>query len=186
MALVESNYFEIGKIAPKFYLFDTLSDMKLSLDELKGKNGTLIAFICNHCPFVLHINQGLIKLANDFKNKGVNVIAISSNDIYDYPQDAPEFMKITAQNLNYPFPYLFDENQDVAKAYDAACTPDFYLFDEDLKALYHGQMDNSRPGNGIPVSGIDLRNAITLMLNKSENTSFQKPSIGCSIKWKNS
>ena len=184
MALVESNIFEKGKFAPDFNLLDTVSKESKSLSELKGTNGTVIMFICNHCPFVIHINQELVNLANDYLQKGIGFIAISSNDIDNYPQDAPVYMKQIAQKWNYPFSYLFDETQEVAVKYDAACTPDFYIFDIDLKAVYHGQLDNSRPGNGIPVSGKDIRNALDKLLKNQENHETQKPSMGCGIKWK--
>lgn len=184
MSLVESKYFETGKKAPDFSLLDVASNQKKTLNNLKGEHGTVIMFICNHCPFVVHVNNELVKLANDYLIKGINFIAISSNDVNYYPQDGPVYMKQVATKLNYPFPYLFDESQEVAKAYDASCTPDFYLFDSDLKSVYHGQLDNSRPGNRIPVTGFDMRNAMDLLLNKERNTNLQKPSIGCSIKWK--
>jgi peroxiredoxin len=184
MALVESNNFEIGKLAPNFTLLDSISNSNLSLNELKGKKGTVIMFICNHCPFVIHVNHGLVTLANDYISKGIGFIAISSNDVVHYPQDGLVYMKKLAQDLNYPFPYLFDETQVVAKEYDAACTPDFYVFDENFKSVYHGQLDNSRPGNGIPVTGNDIRNALDKLLLNEENHQIQKPSMGCGIKWK--
>ncbi|WP_299890071.1 thioredoxin family protein [uncultured Lacinutrix sp.] len=184
MALTESNSFKNGTVAPDFSLIDTISGKTMSLQELKGNKGTVVMFICNHCPFVVHVNQELVKLANDYKSKDIGFIAISSNDVKNYPQDRPELMKQVAVNLNYPFPYLYDETQQVAKAYDAACTPDFYVFDGDLKATYHGQLDNSRPGNGLPVNGEDLRQAIEAVLNNNSPIEIQKPSIGCNIKWK--
>jgi hypothetical protein len=141
-------------------------------------------FICNHCPFVIHVNDELVKMANEYQQKGIHFIAISSNEIENYPQDAPKFMKEVATKLNYPFPYLFDETQEVAKNYDAACTPDFYVFDADLKSVYHGQLDDSRPGNGKPVTGKDLRNSLDILLNKNSALEHQKPSVGCGIKWK--
>jgi len=160
MALTESNSFKNGTVAPNFSLTDTLSGNRLNLEQLKGAKGTVVMFICNHCPFVIHVNKELVKLANDYLKKGVGFIAISSNDVDNYPQDGPELMKQLGANLNFPFPYLYDDTQEVAKAFDAACTPDFYLFDSDLKSTYHGQLDNSRPGNNIPVTGQDLRQAI--------------------------
>lgn len=184
MALIESNNFEKGKLAPEFNLLDTISNENRNLSELKGANGTVIMFICNHCPFVIHVNAQLVQLANDYLQKGIKFIAISSNDIVNYPQDAPVYMKQVALKLNYPFPYLFDETQEVAKQYDAACTPDFYVFDADLKSIYQGQLDNSRPGNGIPVSGKDMRSALDKLLANEENLESQKPSMGCGIKWK--
>ncbi len=183
MSLIKSSHFEIGKKAPDFELFNTVTLQMDSLNKLKGKKGTAILFICNHCPFVVHINKELIKLANDYKEQKINFIAISSNDVNFYPQDSPELMKQVATDLEYPFPYLYDKSQDVAKAYNAVCTPDLYLFDKNLKNVYHGQLDDSRPGNGIPLTGKDFRNAIKNLLKKTKNATFQKPSIGCSIKW---
>ena len=141
-------------------------------------------FICNHCPFVIHVNEALVAIANEYAKKGISFIAISSNDVVNYPQDSPEKMAIHAKNKNYPFPYLYDETQDVAKAYDAACTPDLYVFDGNLKLVYRGQLDDSRPGNGIAVTGKDLKHALDCVLENKENTNTQKPSIGCNIKWK--
>ena len=184
MSLVKSNHFEVGKKAPEFKLINTVDNKINELSELKGKNGTAIFFICNHCPFVIHINKELVAIANSYLKKGINFIAISSNDISYYPQDGPKYMKQVALNLKYPFPYLFDEHQEVAKAYDATCTPDLYLFDENLESVYHGQLDNSRPGNGIQVTGNDFRNALDFLLEKKVNNNKPTPSIGCSIKWK--
>ncbi|PQJ75981.1 thioredoxin family protein [Polaribacter gangjinensis] len=184
MARTESNEFELGRKAPEFRLLNTIDDIWVDLESLKGKNGTVVVFICNHCPFVIHINEKLVQLANDYQSKGIRFIAISSNDIEKYPQDAPHLMKKLALELNFTFPYLFDETQMVAKAYNAACTPDFYLFDADLKAVYHGQFDDSRPGNNIPVSGNDLQKAMEHLLHKKPILENQKPSIGCGIKWK--
>ena len=184
MALTESNEFKTGTKAPDFNLINTIDDTFYSLDQLKGEKGTVIMFICNHCPFVIHVNNELIRMANEYQQKGINFIAISSNEIDNYPQDAPKLMKEVAVNLNYPFSYLFDETQKVAKEYDAACTPDFYAFDADLKSVYHGQLDNSRPGNGKPVTGFDLRNALDTLLDNNPALENQKPSVGCGIKWR--
>ena len=148
MALTESNEFILGTKAPSFNLINTIDNKYVSLNDSKGEKGTVIMFICNHCPFVIHVNDELVKMANTYQQKGINFIAISSNDVEKYPQDSPELMKELAKEEQYPFPYLFDETQEVAKAYNAACTPDFYVFDADLKAVYHGQLDDSRPGNG--------------------------------------
>ena len=183
MARTESNEFKIGTKAPDFTLINTVTNQNVSLQQAKGKNGTVIMFICNHCPFVIHVNDALVKLANDYQEKGINFIAISANDVENYPQDAPELMKELAEKLHYPFPYLYDETQEVAKAYDAACTPDFYLFDAELKLSYRGQLDDSRPGNGLPITGKDLRFALDCLIEGKENTENQKPSIGCNIKW---
>lgn len=184
MSLTASNPFETGTTAPDFSLLNSIDNTIVNLQRIKGNKGTVIVFICNHCPFVLHINEALVKLANDYLSKEIRFIAISSNDVEKYPQDGPIQMREVAKNLNYPFPYLYDENQEVAKAYDAACTPDFYIFDKDLKSVYHGQLDNSRPGNGILVTGEDLRNALDNLLESKSAIKNQKPSIGCSIKWK--
>lgn len=184
MAQVPSNMLPLGTKAPEFNLLDTITGEKISLKNSKGEKGTVVMFICNHCPFVIHVNEALVSLANDYANSGVKFVAISSNDVVKYPQDGPDAMKNHAIKEKYPFPYLYDETQEVAKAYDAACTPDFYVFDEDLKLTYRGQLDDSRPGNGIPVTGKDLRNAMDCSLIEKENKEIQKPSIGCNIKWK--
>ena len=184
MALTESNDFTIGKKAPDFALINTVDNKSYSLTTAKGKKGTVLMFICNHCPFVIHVNPELIKMANEYQAKGIHFIAISSNEIEKYPQDGPQLMKQVAEDLKYPFPYLFDETQEVAKAYAAACTPDFYVFDADLKAVYHGQLDASRPGNGKPVTGKDIRNALNHLLENKAALEHQKPSVGCGIKWK--
>lgn len=182
MALVESTHFEIGKTAPGFELLNTVNYRTSSLSELKGEKGTAIFFICNHCPFVVHIMDELIQLGKDYADFGINLIAISSNNVDSHPQDGPKYMKAVGERLGYP--YLYDETQEVAHAYNAVCTPDLYLFDADLKLTYHGQLDDSRPGNSLPVSGKDLRNAINCLVDNKTNSTDQKPSIGCSIKWK--
>lgn len=184
MARTPSNMLPLGTKAPDFSLLDTISDSTLNLNELKGEKGTVIMFICNHCPFVIHVNSELIKLANQYNSKGISFIAISSNDVENYPQDAPDKMKIHAKSVGYPFPYLYDETQATAKAYDAACTPDLYLFDAHLELVYRGQLDDSRPGNDIPLNGKDLRHALDCLLENKHNKAPQKPSIGCNIKWK--
>lgn len=165
---------------------DTISDNELSLLQLKGKVATVIMFICNHCPFVKHVNPELVKLANDHKNKGISFIAISSNDAAGYPEDGPEQMKRVAKQLHYPFPYLYDASQEVAKAYEAACTPDFFIYDDDLILVYRGQLDDSRPGNGKPLTGADMRSALDHLLKGEPVPEDQKPSIGCNIKWRES
>lgn len=179
-----SNMLPLGTKAPPFELFDTVSQANKNLELLKGKKATVILFICNHCPFVLHINAMLVEIANQYQEKGVRFIAISSNDGINYPQDGPEFMGKQAKKLQYPFPYLYDDTQEVAKAYQAACTPDIFLFDADLRLAYRGQLDDSRPGNGIPVTGKDLKLAMDCVLNGTKVSAIQKPSIGCNIKWK--
>lgn len=184
MALTASNPFPLGTIAPDFSLFDTVSNKTLGLQQLKGNKATVIMFICNHCPFVIHVNSKLVELANSYNSNTVSFIAISSNDVDNYPQDAPELMAQLAKQENYPFPYLYDVTQDVAKAYDAACTPDFYVFNSELKSTYHGQLDDSRPGNGKPLTAKDLKEAIDFTVSRMEPLEHQKPSIGCNIKWK--
>lgn len=174
----------LGTKAPDFTLYDTVSEKILRLDTLKSDKATVIFFICNHCPFVQHINAALVALANDYQKKDVQFIAINSNDIEKYPEDSPERMQETARKLNYPFPYLFDATQEIAKAYQAACTPDFYIFDKELICVYRGQLDDSRPGNDIPVTGKDIREALDCILADISVSSVQKPSIGCNIKWK--
>lgn len=184
MARTPSNMLALGTKAPDFSLLDTISGSTLDLQEIKGTKGTVIMFICNHCPFVIHVNEELVKLANDYQDQGIGFVAISSNDVVNYPQDGPELMTKNAKQQGYTFPYLYDETQDVAKAYDAACTPDLYLFDANLKLVYRGQLDDSRPGNGIPVTGKDLRAAIDALRSGKTIPDIQKPSIGCNIKWK--
>ena len=184
MARTPSNMLPLGTKAPDFNILDTVSDKLKSLKQLEGDTGTLVAFICNHCPFVIHINATLVKLANDYQKKGINFIAISSNDVEHYPQDGPDLMKMHANKLNYAFPYLYDETQNVAKAYDAACTPDFFLFDKERSLVYRGQMDDSRPVNDIVNDGLDLKHAMNCLIENKINSRPQKPSIGCNIKWK--
>jgi peroxiredoxin len=184
MVLTQSNPFPLGTKAPEFSLLDQVSGKILSLNDLRSEKATVILFICNHCPYVRHINEGLVKLANRYIHKGVSFIAINSNDPVRYPEDSPERMTDFALENHYPFPYLFDEDQKVAKAYDAACTPEFYLFDGDLLLVYHGQMDDSRPNSGIPVTGEDLALALDLTLAGKPAPALQKPGIGCGIKWK--
>ncbi|MDD3004172.1 thioredoxin family protein [Flavobacterium sp.] len=184
MARTPSNMLPLQTLAPKFYLKDTNSNHHYSFDDLKGTKGTLVVFICNHCPFVHHIVEELVMIVNDYRVLGISFIAISSNDIEQYPQDGPEFMTEFAFKNKFEFPYLFDETQEVAKAFDAACTPDFFLFDNQNRLIYRGQMDDSRPGNGIPTSGSDLRNALDSVIYNRSLASPQKPSLGCNIKWK--
>lgn len=184
MALTPSNMLPLGTKAPEFELLNTIDQTQVSLTSAKGIKGTLIMFISNHCPFVKHVNAELSKLTKEYGSKGINSIAISSNDIKNYPADAPDKMKQNAIDNDFKFPYLYDETQEVAKAYNAACTPDFFVFDKDLKLVYRGQLDDSRPKNGIPVTGKDLRTVLNNMLNNMPISEVQKPSIGCNIKWK--
>lgn len=184
MALTLSNMLPIGTLAPHFRLPDTVSGSIKSLNEIASDKGTVVMFLCNHCPYVIHVNPELVKLADEYIAKGVAFVAISSNDAVNYPQDGPEKMSTHAKENGYPFPYLYDESQEVAKAYDAACTPDFYVFDGSMRLVYRGQMDGSRPNSGIPLSGEDLRKALDNLLEGKAQAEIQRPSAGCNIKWK--
>ena len=161
-----------------------MGDGDVSLKDIKAEQGTVVMFICNHCPYVKHVNDELVKLANDYQSQGVAFVAISSNDVNNYPEDSPEKMAEYGKALGYPFPYLYDESQEVAKAYEAACTPDFYIFNGDLKLVYRGQLDGSRPSSGIPVTGADMRQALDQLVNGEAIPEDQRPSMGCNIKWK--
>lgn len=184
MAATPSIMKPLGSVAPDFKLPDTVSGKVLSLRQLHGKVATVVMFICNHCPYVKLLNRTLVEVANEFQRQGVSFIAVSSNDAVQYPDDGPEQMKITAQQLHYPFPYLYDESQEVARAYDAACTPDFFVYDKDLKLAYRGQFDDARPGNNKVVTGADLRNALQAIIDGKTVDAEQRPSIGCNIKWR--
>ncbi len=184
MAFTESNMLPLGTKAPSFSLPDTVSGQVLSLDDLQSDVATVIMFLCNHCPYVLHVNAAIVALAHDYQPKGVSFIGISSNDAINYPQDDPEKMKILATTAGYTFPYLYDETQEVAKIYDAACTPDFYVFDGKMQLAYRGRIDGSRPGNQLPVTGADLRAVLDTILRGDEVPTKQFPSGGCNIKWK--
>jgi peroxiredoxin len=184
MSATASNMLALGTKAPDFDLQDVISGKNVSLYDLKINKATVIMFICNHCPYVKHIIHELVKLANEYIPKGITFIAISSNDIENYPEDSPEKMEQIAIELGYPFPYLFDETQEIAKAYHAACTPDFYIFDKGLKLVYRGQFDDSRPGNNIAVTGMDIRKALDNIIIGKRVDENQKASVGCNIKWK--
>jgi peroxiredoxin len=185
MSRTPSNMLALGTTAPEFRLKDMTSGTDtFTFSDLKGEKGTLVFFICNHCPFVHHVIEELVRIANDYRVQGLGIIAISSNDVVNYPQDSPELMTEFAFENKFEFPYLYDETQEVAKAYDAACTPDFFLFDNQDKLVYRGQLDDSRPGNGIPLSGNDLRGAIDGVIYNRLINPDQKPSMGCNIKWK--
>lgn len=184
MARTPSNMLPLGTEAPEFNLVNVVTNEHQSLEHLKGPKGTLIIFMCNHCPFVIHVLDEIKNLAAEYKTKSIDTIAISSNDVANYPDDSPEKMKDLATKMDFTFPYLYDEDQSVAKAYDAACTPDFYLFDKALKLVYRGQLDGSRPGNDIPLTGEDLRKALDNLLAGQPISEDQKPSLGCNIKWK--
>ncbi|MCF8241608.1 MAG: thioredoxin family protein [Melioribacteraceae bacterium] len=184
MAETPSVMVELGTSASNFKLYDTITETEKSLEQLKSDKCTVIMFICNHCPYVKHVNEELVRLANDYIPKGVSFIAISSNDVENYPEDSPEKMRELAERLGYPFPYLYDETQEVAKAYNATCTPDFYVYDGNMKLVYRGQLDDSRPGSSTPVTGKDLRSALDNILMGKPVDENQIPSVGCNIKWK--
>jgi peroxiredoxin len=183
MVAVNSTMLPLGTKAPDFQLPDT-ADKTVSLGNFKSAPALVVVFMCNHCPYVKHIRSGLAQLARDYSNRGVAFVGISSNDVANYPADSPAKMAEEAKAAGYAFPYLYDESQDVAKAYRAACTPDFYLFDKEQRLAYRGQLDDSRPGNGVPVTGKDLRTALDAVLAAKPVPVTQKPSIGCNIKWK--
>ena len=184
MSKTYSEMLPLGTKASNFLLEDVTTKKKFSFENIKGEKGTLIFFICNHCPYVHHIMTDLIMITNDYRVQGIGFAAISSNDYVAYPEDSPAKMIEFAYKNNFEFPYLIDHNQDIAKNYQAACTPDFYLFDQQDKLVYRGQMDDSRPGNNIPTSGTDIRNAIDSILYNRLVNPEQKPSMGCNIKWK--
>ncbi|UYW00377.1 thioredoxin family protein [Flavobacterium agricola] len=183
MARTSSNMLALQTTAPNFKLPDTNSNHSYSFNQVKGEKGTLIIFICNHCPYVLLVIDEIVRIANDYRVQGIGIATISSNDVKAYPQDHPKLMTEFAFHHKMDFPYLYDATQQTAKDYDAACTPDFYLFDERDKLVYRGQLDDARPQNGIPVSGSDLRNAIDALLYNRQINPIQKPSLGCGIKW---
>lgn len=183
MALTPSTMVPLGSPAPNFTLPDT-DGRSVSLSDHAAAPAVLVAFICNHCPYVKHIRAAFANLTADYQAKGVAILAISSNDATAYPDDGPEKMKDEKIAAGYTFPYLYDESQEVAKAYHAACTPDFFVYDKDRKLAYRGQMDDSRPGNGKPNDGADLRAALDAVLAGKSPSAAQKPSIGCNIKWK--
>jgi len=183
MALTESTMLELGTTAPDFALPDVVTGKTVRRDDFRGQKGLLVMFICTHCPYVKHVEKGLADLGRDYAGK-LGIVAISSNDAENYPDDSPAGLKSQALKLGFGFPYLYDESQAVARAYDAACTPDIYLFDKDFKLVYRGQFDSSRPGSGIPVTGKDLRAAMEAVLRGEKPGGEQKASIGCNIKWK--
>ena len=182
MAKTPSIMVDLGTQAPHFSLPDVVSGREICLSG--GYKAVVIMFICNHCPYVKHINKELTRIANDYMSKDVQFIAINSNNIENHPDDSPENMRIVAKNEQYPFPYLFDETQEIAKAYQAVCTPDFFVYDANLSLIYRGQLDNSRPGNQLAVSGHSIRNALDCILSNQPVIERQLPSLGCNIKWK--
>jgi peroxiredoxin len=183
MVKTASTMLPLGTIAPDFRL-PNIDGRMLSLSEIATGKGLVVMFICNHCPFVKHVAPELVRLTKDYEARGIRFVGISSNDVAAYPADSPEMMKQEAAAQGYTFPYLFDETQQVAQAYRAACTPDFYIFDQDKRLVYRGQLDDSRPGNGKPLNGSDLRGALDQLLSGAELPADQRPSIGCNIKWK--
>jgi peroxiredoxin len=184
MARTESAMLALGTPAPTFILNDVRDGSEHSTSSLQGLKGLLIMFICTHCPFVQHVEKELAKLGLDFRDSGIGIAAISSNDAENYPDDAPAGLAQQALANGFTFPYLYDETQEVARAYDATCTPDFFLFDADGKLVYRGQLDSSRPGNNVPITGRDLRAAMKALLAGEPISQDQRPSIGCNIKWK--
>ena len=181
---IQSSMLPLGTRTPDFSLTDVSSGQTVSLSDFSNKKSLLVMFICRHCPYVKHVQEELAKIGKDYQGKDIGIVAISSNDIESYPEDAPDSLKEQAQHLGFTFPYLYDETQDVAKTYTAACTPDFSVFDKERKLVYRGQLDDSRPGNNLPVTGKDLRTAIEAVLSDQAVNPDQKPSIGCGIKWK--
>jgi len=184
MVKTASTMLPLGTKAPEFSLSNTVTGNTVSVSDFEGKQGLLVMFLCNHCPFVKHIQQGLADFAQEYQDKGLGIVGISSNDVETHPDDSPEKMKQEAEQAGYTFPYLYDDTQEVAKRYKAACTPDFFLFDKDLTLVYRGQFDDSRPESGIPVTGKDLRAACDAVLEGKPVPEEQRPSIGCNIKWK--
>ncbi len=183
MAVIASTMLPLGTAAPHFNLPDTQEKL-VSTDDFKDARALLVVFMCNHCPFVKHILKDFVKLVKYYQPKGVAVVGINSNDVESFPDDSPPLMAKVASQMGFTFPYLYDENQEVAKQYHAACTPDFFLFDKERKLVYRGQFDDSRPGNNIPITGADLRAAINAVLTATAVSKQQKPSMGCNIKWK--
>ncbi|ANV84151.1 alkyl hydroperoxide reductase [Picosynechococcus sp. PCC 7003] len=184
MARTESTMLPLGAPAPDFALPDVTTGKTVSLADCQGKAGLLVIFMCRHCPFVIHVQDELARLGVDFVPQDLGIVAISANDAENYPDDGPGKLKEMAAALKLNFPILYDESQAIAKSYQAACTPDFFLFDHDLKLVYRGQLDDARPGNDKPVTGADLRQAIAAVLAKETPDPNQKPSLGCNIKWK--
>ncbi|MGA7097952.1 MAG: thioredoxin family protein [Acidimicrobiia bacterium] len=181
---VTSTMLQLGTKAPDFTLPDTITGNLVSMSDFSGEKGLLVMFICNHCPYVQHVRNELARFGADYQSRDLAIVAISSNDPDAYPDDSPEAMRDEARKFGYTFPYLFDEDQSVAAAYTAMCTPDFFLFDEDRALVYRGRFDESRPNSGIPVTGAELRAAVEALLSGHSIDEDQKPSMGCSIKWK--
>ncbi len=185
MSRTESTMLPLGTPAPVFQLPDVVSGSTVGLEQASGRKALLIMFICRHCPYVRHVQGELAKLGREYVEKSLGIVAISSNDAGAYPDDSPENLKKMALELGFPFPFCYDESQDVARAFTAACTPDFFLFDGDLRLVYRGRLDASNPRNGIPITGEDLRAAIDALLDDRPVNKDQRPSLGCNIKWRN-
>jgi peroxiredoxin len=184
MARTLSSMKELGTLAPDFALPDVVTGMTVSRRDISGPAGMLVMFICRHCPFVKHVQDELAKIGRDYAGRGIGIVAISSNDVTSHPEDSPTKLGYQAQELEFNFPYLFDESQDVARAYDAQCTPDFFLYDGQGKLVYRGQLDDSRPGNDVPVTGRDLRASLDAVIAGRTPSTEQRPGIGCNIKWR--
>lgn len=184
MALTPSSMSALGTAAPDFSLRDVVTGTTVTRDRATGPKGLLVMFICRHCPYVQHVQYELAKLGRDYRRSGIGLVAVSANDESTHPEDRPEALAEMARDLGFSFPYLFDETQDVARAYDAACTPDFFLYDGSLRLVYRGQLDDSRPGNGRPVTGRDLRAALDAVIEGRPVQADQRPSVGCNIKWR--
>ncbi len=184
MAAKESNMLSLGTAAPYFQLYDTINKELVSLNDIKSDKATVIAFVCNHCPYVHHVMKRFVDIAREYEEKGISFVAISSNDVDNYPLDHPDIMHVLGKMGQFSFPYLYDENQIVAKSYDAACTPDFFVFDGGLKLVYRGRFDENRPNSGKEATGKDITDALDAMLEGRRVNELQYPSIGCSIKWR--
>lgn len=184
MAATESKMMALGTQAPYFQLFDTISSDLITLNQVEGEKGTVVMFICNHCPYVQHVMKTVVNIAYEYKSKGIGFVAISSNDVENYPLDHPDIMKVVGLMCKFPFPYLYDETQSVAKSYDAACTPDFFVFDGESELAYRGRLDGSRPNNDVLCDGNELKHALDALIEGIPVDTHQLPGIGCNIKWK--
>lgn len=184
MSLTPSAMLPLGTLAPPFNLPEVSSGQRVSLEDFAGRDALLVMFICRHCPYVKHVEKELARIGRDYERKSVGIVAISANDADGYPEDAPAGLKVQAQTAGFGFPYLYDETQAVARAYSAACTPDFFVFDKGRRLVYRGQLDESRPGNHTPLTGNDLRAALDAVLTAQPLSLKQRPSTGCNIKWK--
>ena len=185
MSLTPSKMVPLRTVAKNFELYDTVSGTYMSLKDIKSDIATVVMFICNHCPYVKHVREELVRISKDYMEKGVAFVGICSNDVENYPEDSPDKMRDEAKTWGYPFPYLYDETQQVARDYDAACTPDFYVYDKNMELVYRGQLDDSRPGNEKSLNGKDLRAALDSVVQGNPVSENQVPSVGCNIKWKN-